>query len=81
MEKQPSILVSAVKGNPEPFPKQQVLDSSKLKAFADDNLKLNENCKKFSKRVKNTVGNGEIARYDQFLLFPQFFQKTYPADT
>ena len=24
---------------------------------------------------KNTVGKGEIARYEQFLLFPQCFQK------
>ena len=26
--------------------------------------------------VANTVGKGEIARYEQFLLFPQCFQKT-----
>ena len=37
--------------------------------------------KKNSKRVENTVGKGEIARYDQFLLFPHCFQKTCPADT
>ena len=30
---------------------------------------------------KNTVGRGEIARYEQFLLFPQCFQKTCTADT
>ena len=30
---------------------------------------------KFSKRIENTVGKGEIARYEQFLLFPQYFQK------
>ena len=29
----------------------------------------------YSKWVKNTVGKGEIARYEQFLLFPQCFQK------
>ena len=28
-----------------------------------------------AKRVKNTVGKGEIAHYEQFLLFPQCFQK------
>ena len=29
---------------------------------------------------KNTVGKGEIARYEQFLLFPQCFQKAcFPA--
>ena len=32
------------------------------------------------KRVENTVGKGEIACYEQFLLFPQCFQKTYTAD-
>ena len=30
---------------------------------------------------KNTVGKGEIARYEQFLLFLQRFQKTCTADT
>ena len=30
---------------------------------------------KLSKWVENTVGNGEIARNEQFLLFPQCFQK------
>ena len=29
----------------------------------------------FSKQVENTVGKREIARYEQFLLFPQCFQK------
>ena len=28
---------------------------------------------KFSKWVENTVEKGEIARYEQFLLFPQCF--------
>ena len=28
-----------------------------------------------SKWVENTVGKGQIARYEQFLLFPQCFQK------
>ena len=46
------------------------------KEFADDNFKFDENGRKFSKWVENTVGKGEIARYEQFLLFPQCFQKT-----
>ena len=29
----------------------------------------------FSKRVESTVGKGEIARYEQFLLFTQCFQR------
>ena len=48
-----------------------MLDSSKLKEFADDSFHED----------RNTVGNGEIARYEQFLLFPQCFQKTYAGDT
>ena len=57
------------------FPKRQILDSSKLKEFADDIVKFDENDSKFSNRVENTVGN------EQFLLFPQCFLKTYTADT
>ena len=53
----------------------QILDSSKLKEFADDNFKFDENGRKLPKQVKNTVGKGEIARYEQYLLFPQYFQK------
>ena len=47
-----------------------ILDSSKLKEVADDNFKFDENGKKLSKWVENTVGKGEIARCEQFLLFP-----------
>ena len=43
--------------------------------FADDNFKFDENGRKLSKWVENTVGKGEIARYEQFLLFPQCFRK------
>ena len=31
-----------------PFPKRQILDSSKLKEFADDNFKFDENAGKLS---------------------------------
>ena len=58
-----------------PITRQQNLDSSKLKEFADDNFKFEKNGSKLSKRVENIVGKGEIARYKQFLLFPQCFQK------
>ena len=43
--------------------------------FADYNFKFDENGRKLSKRVENTVGKGEIAHCKQFLLFPQCFQK------
>ena len=65
----------------QPFPKRQILDSSKLKEFADDNFKLVENGKKVSKQVENIVGKGEIARHEQFLRFPLCFQKTCTATT
>ena len=53
--------------------KRQILDSSKLNDFADDSFEFDENGRKFSKRVENTVGKGEIA------LFPQCFHKTNAA--
>ena len=43
--------------------------------FADNNFKFDENGRKLPKRFENTVGKGEIACYEQFLLFPQCFQK------
>ena len=59
----------------------QILVSSKLKEFADDNFKLDKYGRKFSKRIENNVGKGEIARNEQFLLFPQCFQKVCTANT
>ena len=49
---------------------------SKLKEFADCNFEYNENGGKLSKTLQNSVGKGEIARHEQFLLFPPCFQKT-----
>ena len=65
----------------KPFSKRYILDSSKLKEFADDNLEFDENVRKFYKRVEITVGKGEIARVEQFLLFRQCFQKACTVDT
>ena len=59
----------------KPITRRQILDWSKLKQSADDNFEFDENGRKLSKREENTVGKGEIACYEQFLLFPQFFQK------
>ena len=58
-----------------PLPDNKILDRSKLKQSADDNSRFDENSRKFSKRVENNVGKGEIAHYEQFLLFPQCFHK------
>ena len=60
----------------DPLPDNN-FNSSKLKQFADHNSKFDENGRKLSKQVENTVGKGEIARYEQFLLFPQCFQKAW----
>ena len=58
-----------------PFAKHQILDSSKLKQFADYNFNFFENGTEVSKQVENTVGKGEIACHEQFLLFSQCFEK------
>ena len=63
-----------------PFPKPQILDFSKLNEFADVNFKFDGNGRTFSRWVENTVGKGEIAPNEQFLLFPLCFQKTSSAD-
>ena len=51
-----------------PLPDNKILDRSKLKQSADYNFKFDENSRKFSKWVGST-------RYEQFLLFPQCFQR------
>ena len=50
-------------------------------SLCGNGLKFDENGRKFSKQAENTVERGEIAHYEQFLLFPQCFQKTCTADT
>ena len=62
------------------FPKGQILDSSEVKEFADNNCKFDENARKLSKWVENTTGKGEIACLKQFLFFPQCFRKTCTVD-
>ena len=54
------------------------LDSSSLKAFADEKIELTEKKKKMKfvlEMVENIVGKGENACYQHFLLFKQNFQK------
>ena len=43
----------------------KILDSSKQKEFSNNNFKFDENGRKLSKQVENTVGKGEIAPYEQ----------------
>ena len=64
------------------LPERRILDNSKPKEFVDDNFKFDENDSKFSKRVENTVGKGEIARLRAISLFPHCVcKKTCTADT
>ena len=50
-------------------------DRLKQKSFADDKINVTEKWKFVLGRVENTVGKGENAGYQHFLLFPQCFQK------
>ena len=56
------------------LPKQQILDS-KLKGFEDDNFKFDENGRKFSKRVENTVGKGRNCSIRAISPFPTVFKR------
>ena len=53
----------------------KILGQSKLKVFADDTINVPEKFKFVLKRVENSVGKGENAGYQHFLLFSQCFQK------
>ena len=44
-------------------------------------FKFDESGRKFPEWIENTVEKGEIARHEQFLLFPHRFQKTCTTDT
>ena len=59
----------------EPFSKQQILDFSKMKEFADNNFIFDENGRKFSKWGENIVEKGEIARYEHFLFSKSVFER------
>ena len=50
-------------------------DWSKLKALADDKLNIAKRTISLFDRVENTVGKGENASYQHFLLFPHCFEK------
>ena len=48
-----------------------------MNQFAFNNFKFDENGRKLSKKVENTLEKGDIACYKQFLLLPLCFQNTY----
>ena len=64
----------------KPFPNNEILNSSKLKEFAGDKFRFDENGRTFSKMIENFVEKGEIAHHEQFLFFLQCFYKICAAD-
>ena len=46
-----------------PLPKDKILDVTRLKAFADDKLKIVKMMTSLYNRVDNTVGKGENADF------------------
>ena len=68
----PNFCCMVKRGNP--FPNNQILDETKLKAFADYKLN-NKNDISIFQRVKNIVGKGENAWLPAFSPFPTIFSK------
>ena len=60
-----------------PLPDGKILVMAKFKPFADDISNILYNSKFVFHRAEHTVVGGENAGYQQFLLFPQCFQKAY----
>ena len=55
------------------LPNDKILEWFKLKAFADDKVKVLKRMIFVSDRVENVVGKGENASHQYFLLFQQCF--------
>ena len=60
---------------------RQILDSSKLNEFVDDIFQVDENAESFPIKYKTMGEKEKLLIYEQFLLFPQLFQKTFAVDT
>ena len=58
-----------------PLPNDKIVDVTKLKTFADNKSNITYKTISLYDRVENTVGKGENAGYQHFLLFPQCFPK------
>ena len=63
------------KRGPNSLPNNKMFDLSKLKAFADDKIKVLKMTIFVSDRTENIVEKGENAGYQHFLLFPRCFHK------
>ena len=66
-------LIKDTAGCINPLPNMPILGSSNSPANKDMMSKNRQMEIHLSDRVENRVGKGEIARYEQFLLFPQCF--------
>ena len=55
-----------------PLPNNKILDFAKFKVLADDKLNIVKMMISLYNRVENTVGKGENAGNQHFLLFPVF---------
>ena len=64
-----------------PYPKQQILDSSKLKEFADNNFKLDKNGKKFFKGVRKHCWKRKNCSSQAISPFPAVFSKKIVLQT
>ena len=64
-----------------PLPNDKFLNWSKLKAFADYKINVNQKLKFDLGRIENIVGKGENAGYQHFLLFQQSFQKAFFSES
>ena len=67
--------INDVQRNHQHITRRQILDSTKLKEFADDNFKLMKMVKSSPKVEENIVEKGEIARYEQFLFSHSVFKR------
>ena len=59
-----------------PLPNNKILDFTKLEELEDNKFKVAKMRISLYDRVENTVGKGENAGYQHFLLFPQCFPKS-----
>ena len=61
-----------------PYPKGQILESSKLKELADDNLRFDENGNKFSKKVETLWVKDDLLFMSNFSCSHSVFKRLVP---
>ena len=70
-----SVSFKTVRNTINPLPNNKIFNVMEFKAFADDKLNATKMMISLFDRIENTVGKGENAVYQHFLLFPQCFPK------